>query len=116
MQYDINFRLKTETVPLIWSGQRTYDVIIMDINLCEGLTVLKRRQIRPAWTPTKEVPIIASNGKPVYTDPKDNCLRPEWMPFCPNPFLKDDSSIRLTWYWSEEARPSDFWEQAGFPE
>ncbi|KPP95255.1 MAG: two component signal transductions system response regulator [Bacteroidetes bacterium HLUCCA01] len=87
-QYDINFAEDGNSA-LDLVRQENYDVIIMDINLGEGIDGIETaRQIRQMDT-YKEVPIIAVTAN-LSSQTRDHCLQAGMDAFLPKPFRKDD--------------------------
>lgn len=87
-QYDINFAENGQRA-LDLVTEQCYDVIIMDINLGEGIDgVETARQIRQIDS-YKNVPIIAVTAN-LSSQVRDHCLQAGMDAFLPKPFRKED--------------------------
>jgi CheY-like chemotaxis protein len=87
-QYDINFAEDGYNA-LNLVKQQAYDVIIMDINLGEGIDGIETaRQIRQIDS-YRDVPIIAVTAN-LSSQVRDHCLQAGMDAFLPKPFRRED--------------------------
>ncbi|MCC5925037.1 MAG: response regulator [Bacteroidetes bacterium] len=87
-QYDINFAEDGYSA-LDLVKQEIFDIIIMDINLGEGIDGIETaRQIRKIDS-YKDVPIIAVTAN-LSSQVRDHCLQAGMDAFLPKPFRRED--------------------------
>jgi CheY-like chemotaxis protein len=66
-----------------------YDVIIMDVNLGEGMDGIETTRLLRGLSNTKDVPIIAVTAN-LTTNIREHCLEAGMDAFLPKPFQKED--------------------------
>lgn len=66
-----------------------YDVIIMDVNLGEGMDGIETTRMLRGLSNTKDVPIIAVTAN-LTTNIREHCLEAGMDAFLPKPFQKED--------------------------
>lgn len=77
----------TDALRLAQSGR--YDVIIMDVNLGEGMDGIETTRLLRSQAHTKDVPIIAVTAN-LTTNIREHCLEAGMDAFLPKPFQKED--------------------------
>lgn len=87
-QYDINFAEDGEQA-LKLVRQQSYDVIIMDINLGDGIDGVETARLIRQMDSYKNVPIIAVTAN-LSSLVRDYCLQAGMDAFLPKPFRRED--------------------------
>jgi CheY-like chemotaxis protein len=77
----------TDALRLAQAGR--YDVIIMDVNLGEGMDGIETTRLLRSLSHTKDVPIIAVTAN-LTTNIREHCLEAGMDAFLPKPFQKED--------------------------